>query len=262
ADYSSYWKAGDYQFTLTEGLPAGGQLCFSNDAGSAALTALSVQAFESNSAVSATESAAVAAGSGGTFLGTIETTAVQDCINSAQRSSFGSNNWAESAIRQFLNSDAEAGAVWEPRTKFDRPPSWVSTAAGFMNGVDEDFLAVIGKVKKVTARNTVCDGGGSDETEELFWLLSGREVYAGDELSTVTEGKPYPYYSDYSDLTAAGTGADTNRIKYKNGSAQYWWLRTPNAGGGNQVHNIQSSGKFHYSYAIYSSGAAPGCSVV
>ncbi len=263
SDYGSYWKSGDYRFTLTEDVPVGGQLCFSGYANTTALTGLNVEVYENGAAASASESVAITSGGDGTFLGTIENETVQDSINSAQRSSYGSNNWVESAMRQFLNSDGAAGAVWSAQTKFDRCPSWASTTAGFMNGIDEDFLAVIGKPTKITARNTVCDGGGSDTTEDLFWLLSRREVYAGNEVSTVTEGEPYPYYSDYSDLTAAGTTADTNRIKYRNGSAQHWRLRTPNAGGGCYVRLINTTGALtNYNDADSTSGVAPACCII
>lgn len=99
-----------------------------------------------------------------------------------------------------------------------------------MNGMDADFLAVIGKTTKVTCRNNVTDGGGSDTTKDKFFLLSRRELFMGDEVSSVKEGEPYPYYSNYSDYTSPNTGADSNRVKYKNGSPQWQWERTPNAG--------------------------------
>ena len=76
-------------------------------------------------------------------------------MNHSHRIRYGSNNWVESAMRQYLNSDKAAGSVWTPQTKFDRPPSWNANTAGFMNGLDADFLAVIGKTTKVTCRNTV-----------------------------------------------------------------------------------------------------------
>lgn len=82
------------------------------------------------------------------------------------------NNYKESAVREWLNSDKVAGSVWTPATNYDRPPSWVSNKAGFMNGMDADFLAVIGKTTKVTCRNNVTDGGGSDTTKDKFFLLS------------------------------------------------------------------------------------------
>ena len=183
-------------------------------------------------------------------------------MNHSHRIRYGSNNWVESAMRQYLNSDKAAGSVWTPQTKFDRPPSWNASTAGFMNGLDADFLAVIGKTTKVTCRNTVTDGGGSDTTKDKFFLLSRREVFAGNEVSNVTEGEPYPFYSDYSDYTSANAGADKNRIKYRGGSPQWWWLRTPNTGNGGNVRFVHAGGFLSGNNAYNSGGVAPACNVI
>lgn len=192
-------------------------------------------------------------GTGGTELTT---------LNSGQRMCYGSNNYKESAVREWLNSDKVAGSVWTPATNYDRPPSWVSNKAGFMNGMDADFLAVIGKTTKVTCRNNVTDGGGSDTTKDKFFLLSRRELFMGDEVSSVKEGEPYPYYSNYSDYTSPNTGADSNRVKYKNGSPQWQWERTPNAGNSSRVRIVGYAGGLSYSGASGSGGVAPACNVI
>ena len=56
---------------------------------------------------------------------------------------WGSNNYAQSAARQWLNSDAAAGSVWTPTNKFDRAPFWATSKAGFMKGLPADFLAAV-----------------------------------------------------------------------------------------------------------------------
>ena len=63
------WGAGTYQFTLTQAVPAGGQLCI-NGYESTAITSLKVQSFANRTTKTATESVAITAGSGGTNLGT------------------------------------------------------------------------------------------------------------------------------------------------------------------------------------------------
>ena len=255
-DYSSY------QFTLTQAVPAGGQLTFPWGSNVNAST-IKVNSFASATSTTPIEQVVVTEGTGGQGLGTLTTAGdFSNNLNSIQRVRYGSNNYKESAIRQWLNSDKAAGSVWTPQTKFDRPPTWAATADGFMYGMDADFLAVIGKTHIVVSRNTVCDGGGYDEMDDYFFLLSRREVYMGNEVSGIIEGEPYPYYSDYSDLSAAGTGADSNRIKYRNGSAQYWWNRTPNSGYGNYVRNVITTGAMYYYGAYYSSGVAPACNII
>lgn len=115
---------------------------------------------------------------------------------------------------------------------------------------------------KVTCRNNVTDGGGSDTTKDKFFLLSRRELFMGDEVSSVKEGEPYPYYSDYSDYTSPNTGADSNRVKYKNGSPQWQWERTPHAGISSGVRLVSSTGSLNFSDAYSSRGVAPACNVI
>ena len=84
----------------------------------------------------------------------------------------------------------------------------------------------------------------------------------GDEVSSVKEGEPYPYYSNYSDYTSPNTGADSNRVKYKNGSPQWQWERTPSAGSSYNVRNVSVAGSLNSSSAGNSFGVAPACNVI
>jgi hypothetical protein len=193
-----------------------------------------------------------------TDLGTVANAISQDGnTNSIQRALMGSNNWKQSALRQYLNSSAAAGSVWAPQTKFDRPPSWAATTAGFLKGIDPEFLSVLGFVKKTTALNTITDGGGTEITSEKVFLLSSTEAYFGG-----SEGTAYPYYSDFSDNGSASTGADTNRIKYRNGTAKYWWLRSPHAGYAYIVRLVTPSGALYDTNATTSYGVAPACCII
>ena len=260
AGYDTTYGGGKtYQFTLTKEVPEGGQITFPWNWNTQASTT-KVSTYKSRTDTAAIETVGVTEGTGGTNLGTADGKTTN--MNHSHRIRYGSNNWVESAMRQYLNSDKAAGSVWTPQTKFDRPPSWNASTAGFMNGLDADFLAVIGKTTKVTCRNTVTDNGGSDTTKDKFFLLSRREVFAGNEVSNVTEGEPYPFYSDYSDYASANAGADKNRIKYRGGSPQWWWLRTPNAGSGNSVRSVNADGGLNYYGADYGNGVAPACNVI
>lgn len=260
ADYDTTYGGGKtYQFTLTKAVPAGGQITFPWSYQTQA-SATKVSTYENSTTETALETVSVTEGTGGTGLGTADGSTAN--MNHSHRIRYGSNNWKESAMRQWINSDQDAGKVWTPQTKFDRPPSWAANTAGFLNGVDEDFLAVIGETEKVTCRNTVTDGGGSDVTTDKFFLLSRREVFAGNEVSSVIEGEPYPYYADYSDYSSANSGEDSNRIKYRNGSAQYWWLRTPYAGHGYDIRVIYTAGNLYGNNAYSSHGVAPACNII
>lgn len=258
------WKSTEvgktYQFTTTVEVPAGGQLVF-KQAYDATLEGGSIDTFASATATTPLETVTMSEGSSGQSLGTIDNT-IQTNLNSMQRALLGNNRWKESAIRQMLNSAAAAGSVWAAQNNYDRPPSWVTSEKGWMNDLDADFLAVVGEAEKVTAKNTVTDGGGYDTTTDKFFLLAREEVYMGKENS-IDEGGAYGYYSDYSDLAAAGTGADTNRIKYLNGTKKYWWLRTPYSGYGNLVRGVYSTGEMSTTHtATNSRGVAPACNII
>lgn len=258
---ATYNDLTSYQFTLTQTVPAGGQLTFPWGVNNKAST-IKVNSFASATSTTAIEQVAVSEGTDGTNLGTLTDVGdFSDNLNSIHRIRYGSNNYKESAIRQWLNSNAAAGSVWTPQTRFDRPSSWVSTVDGFMNGMDSDFLAVLGNVTKITAKNTITDGGGSDTTTEKFFLLSRSEVYGGLE-NRIDEGEPYSFYSQYSDLSTAGETADSNRIKYRNGSAQYWWIRTPYSGNGSSVRFVFTSGIVSSNGASNSAGVAPACNII
>lgn len=240
----------DYQFTLASDVAAGSQLMltFTSDVPTSLSVSTTVGGAVSGDPVGVT------AGSGGTALNTAG-------LNHIDRVKRGSNRYKESAIRQWLNSAEAVGSVWSPQNNFDRPPSWASTEKGFMNDIDSDFLAVIGNTTKVTARNTVTDGGGFDTTTEKFFLLAKEEVYMGKE-NNINEGGAYPYYSDYSDLSAAGTGADGNRIKYLNGVTKQWGLRTPYSTSSSNVRSVTAAGGGSSLNASASYGIAPACNII
>lgn len=247
-----------FQFTLTQAVPAGGQI-FLAMTYNQAIAGKSVKTYASSISTAVIETATVSEGSGGTALGKTDGT-VQN-LNHIQRIIFGSNRYETSAIRQWINSAEAKNSWWTPQTVFDRQPSQLTSENGFLYQLDADFLAVVGQAKKRTALNTVTDGGGYIDSDELFFLVSRSEVYGGLE-NNVNEGEPYPYYSDYSDHQSPSTAADTNRIKYRNGSAQYWWLRSPYAGYARNARFVYPSGYISHYNAYNSIGVAPACNII
>lgn len=148
-----------------------------------------------------------------------------------------------------------------PQTNYDRPPNWNTSKAGFLNGLDADFLSAIGKTKKKTVRCRLIDTG-VDETNDKFFLLSRSEFYTGNEYSDVDEGTPYPYFANYSDYTSPNTGADKNRIKYKNGAPQWWWGRTPYSGSAHYVRHVGASGQLSDYVADSAGGGVLACNII
>ena len=239
-------------FTLTQAIPEGGQLLL-NNAYNATMIGATISSFASPTATTATETVTMAEGSGGTDLGSLTNAGTPASnINSIQRALLGSNNWKESAQRQMMNSDKPAGSVWVPQTIYDRPPNWASNTAGFLNGLDEDFVSVVSPTTYITCRNTVSDGGGSDTCTDKFYLPSRTEIFGTDEVSGISEGTLYQYYSG---------ATDADRIKFRAGSARAWRLRTPYYYYAYIVRYVHTSGALNYSSALNALGWAPACRI-
>lgn len=259
------WYAADvgktFQFTLLNDVPANGQIVLSATY-NATMDGKSVKVYAAGTSTTVLETATLSEGDSGTSLGSFGN-AVNENLNSLHRAFLGSNNYKNSALRQWLKSDKTAGQVWTPQTKWDRPPSWAANTAGMLNGFDPDFLAVVGSTHIIAPRAVNYEGNPAyDEMDDKFFLISRTEAYGGKEVSTVNDGTPYPYYSDYSDLTAPGIGVDSNRIKYRNGAAKWWWTRTPNVDYGYNVRGLYTAG-YVYSYGVNNGlGVSAACNII
>lgn len=265
------WVAADtgksFQFTLTQAVPAGGQLVFVQGY-NATLDGGSIRSFESGSSTTAIETAVMSVGTGGTDLGELKN-AINGAMNGCQRALLGSGRWGTSAMRQHLNSAKVAGQVWAPQTNWDRPPSWVSSTAGFMHGLDPEFVKICADVELLTALSTVCDttategsaGTGYETTTDKYFLPSRPEVFGGGDNAS-DKGDAWQYYAANSDVPggSSNAGNDSNRTKVSMaGAPYYWWLRSPYVGSGVGVRSISPAG-YVYSYdASNTLGVAPAC---
>ena len=254
---------GTYQFTLTKAVPAGGQIVLGTNSSSTAITGCKIATYATVAATAAIESGIVVTeGSEGTSLGTIAaTSATSENLNCAQRIMWGSNNYAQSAARQWLNSDAAAGSVWTPTNKFDRAPSWATSKAGFMKGLPADFLAAVQPAAIPCRTNSVFEVNSLDGTEytvntvytlnDMFFMLSRPEIYGSWDSSSVKDGELLEYYEGLSDI---------ERIKYDAaGSARYCWLRSPYPGNADTERIVTTSGALYNNSAILGYGVAPAC---
>lgn len=249
------WTAGTYQFTTTKTVPSGGRICVSGQYPyQGNITAAKVSTYAQGSSTAIESGLAITAGSEGTNLGT----AGEGTTNHTHRIAYGSNNYKESAMRQFLNSAAAAGNVWEPQTKFDQAPSWMTTTAGFLNGLDAELQEVLCDVTVPCGSNnvyeapdsTVTKGGIYTVTDKIF-LLSNREIGFTSDIDDGTT--VLPYYD-------GATNAD--RIKYNASSvAAYWWERTPYSGFAPTVRLVFPDGTLDGNSAFLSNGLAPACTI-
>lgn len=262
------YEDGTYQFTTTKPIPAGGGWTH-NKVGTWYANAADYKPENiTNGTVTTYDAAgtvlesglAVTAGSDGTALGTASN-AKADCVNtigtfnSVMRRAYGSNNWAESVARQWLNSSAAANSWWQRQTIFDMVPSYANKA-GFLAGLDPDFVDALGAVDITTERNTVYEMGdtlgGSYTTRDKLFLPSMTEIGLGRNNS-VAEGSVLPLYDG---------ATQTDRIKYDQAAqttARYWWLRSPNPWNAYYVRIVNPSGALNSSNAANGYGLAAAC---
>lgn len=268
--------AGTYQFTLAEGLPAGGQATLVKNG-----TAWRVVTYSGSGSTTAIETVDCIAGSGGTDLGDIQSVSntlmqvgkkaselpsgATVVVNHGSCTQYGYNRWSQSAIRQWLNSDAAVGAWWSAQNVFDRPPTQLTTLRGFLAGLPSDFLAIVQPVKVVTALNTVTDGGDSETTYDRFFVPSLEQEYIVPQANGV-EGAYWPYWKERLGLSnpqATGSGGtNANHIRYaieNHTSAQTVRLRSANRGYAGYVWLVATAGYAGGSYATYASRPAPAC---
>ena len=246
--YTFKWNNTQCYFTLTQAIPVGGQLRATDSA---------FQTYESVTATAQMESGTVSteAIDGATNLGQTGT----GNLNHHDRVNNGSNNFGESGILQWLNSDSPANTPLPRLTKFSRP--YVPTKAGFKAGLDADFLACIqDTVWKCSANNVyecpaslggIAKKGNPYTVTAKFALASEIEVF-GEYGGTQDGGTVWDLY----------VGAEaTDRIKYYNNTARRWWLRSPYWANTSSERVVNTSGAGSYYYASISVGVAVACKI-
>lgn len=182
--------------------------------------------------------------------------------NFTERQAYGSNRWRDCVYRQWLNSDAEAvpssdtttvSNWWKPATVFDRVPGGAKMA-GFLNGLDPEFVAVLGEIEVKTA---LCDcdkvdGATYDITYDKVWLQSMTEIF-GSNNNGIAEGSQLAYWVGAS---------NADRIKYEGSTARYWWLRSPGPALAGVVRRVDTSGVLGSGYAGGAYGVVPACCII
>ena len=255
------WYAADngksFQFTLVNAVPAGGQVVISATYNQT-FEGKSVKTYASPSSTAVIEAATLTESNGGTSLGA---TNGEGNINHLHRIVLGSNNYAQSAVRQWLNSAAAAGSVWVPTNKFDRAPSWATTYNGFMHSLPAEFLAVVEPAVIPCRANSVCECTSLDGTEftinqvyelkDKFFLLSRPEIYGSWDSATYKDGELLDYYEGL-------TNAERKKFDIL-GSVRYAWLRSPYPSNASIARIVDTDGSLSSDGAYYSSGVAPAC---
>ena len=259
-----------YYFVLNNSVPVGGQLVLNWPYQAVPRT---ITTYASATATTSIESYGTAASPlpewvEGTSpeaidLGTVTmsataTTNTYGIFNHIHRARYGSNNYAQSGIRQYMN--ATTTNWWTPQTIFDRRHS-LNSSTGILGTLNTDFVNVLATPSITNIANNTfeyqslngdtftLDTEYTIDTDKLF-LLSHSEV----NLSTSpTLGTVLDYYIDAD---------NTKRIKYdrtNNSTARYWWFRAPFPTYTNFVHICNTSGALGNNLASNGHGCVPAC---
>ena len=238
----------NYYFTLTAEIPKGGQMMFST-------SSFTVYNSQSDTAAAQTGTVSTTAIEGATQIGESGT----GNFNHWDRAQNGSNNYGESALHQWLNSDAGINQIMPFVTIWQRP--YRANKGGFMYTLDPDFVAALddtewkcstnqwweapasaGGISKANTAYTVTSKFALASEMEIFGSYGG--IYAGDAV-----------FDAYDGATAA------ERIKYRGTSASTWWLRSPYW---NHLHDgryVTGSGGVSDYGARISTGVVAACKI-
>ena len=182
-------------------------------------------------------------------------------VNNANVAQYGYNNYKLSAQRQWLNSAGDRDEWWQPTHIGDTAPDQANRIRGFLNGLDNDLIAVVNPVKIQVARNTVTDGGGIDVMYDKFFLPSIEEMYGAPQLAGA-EGEYFEYWKQKTGLDAPANNANNGRIitGLENGTAQTCRLRSANRGYVNAAWGVTTTGHLSsYDAAGNAYRCAPDC---
>ena len=179
---------------------------------------------------------------------------------------YGSNDWKESAYRQWLNSDGGKGEWWVAAHDSDVAPDQANTVPGFLSGFSAAWQALFRPVRVQTACNTVCDGGVTEVTYDKFFLPSLEQMYGSPQAAGV-EGEYWEYWKDVLGLSSPTNGSSSNTndarkipsISNPEGAAVSVRLRSAYRSYTGAVWSVSTAGYLYGSNATNAYRAQPAC---
>ena len=253
-----------YYFTLENDVPAGGQLVLSATYNQS-LEGKSIVSYSSKTDTVAIETATLSSTEieGSVNLGEPDGNTAN--MNVMTRAVAGSNNYAQSNVRQWLNSSGEVNTYYSPKTIYDRPASvYIGNDVaynGFAHGFEEDFLAAVKPCIIPCRTNDIFETNSIDGTEfsesavynlqDKFFLLSRPEIFGTWDSESVKDGTQLAYYAN---LTSS------ERIKYDSfGTARLAWLRSPDPTRASSERFVNTDGSLGSNAAYNSRAASVAC---
>ena len=155
---------------------------------------------------------------------------MQDIYENRAWHSSNTNDYANSTIHSYLNST-------------------------FLNLFESNIKNAIKQVKlpyrKGSGTSTTVTSGSNGLSAKIF-LLSATETSFSFSYMPSGEGAELAYFKGCAD-----NSSDSKRVAKLNGSAAYWWLRSPNCDYSSSALYVSSSGDWGNNFCSYSGGIRP-----
>ena len=155
---------------------------------------------------------------------------MKDIYESRQWHSSNTNDYANSTIHSYLNS---------------------TFLAMFDSNIQKAIKQVKLPYRKGSGTSTTVTSGSNGLSAKIF-LLSATETSFSFSYMPSGEGAELAYFKGCAD-----NSSDSKRVAYLNGSATYWWLRSPGCGGFDFALCVNSRGGWLSSNCSYSFGIRP-----
>lgn len=156
---------------------------------------------------------------------------MKDIYENRQWHSSNTNDYANSTIHSYLNST-------------------------FLNLFESNIKKAIKQVKlpyrKGSGTSTTVTSGSNGLPAKIFLLSATETSFNFSSYMPSGEGAELAYFKGCAD-----NSADSKRVAYLNGSATYWWLRSPNCNHFNGALYVDSKGDWYSNYCSGSCGIRP-----
>ena len=156
---------------------------------------------------------------------------MKDIYENRQWHSSNTNDYANSTIHSYLNST-------------------------FLNLFESNIKKAIKQVKlpyrKGSGTSTTVTSGSNGLSAKIFLLSATETSFNFSSYMPRGEGAELAYFKGCAD-----NSADSKRVAYLNGSAAYWWLRSPNCNGFSGALCVDSRGDWNGNGCSASCGVRP-----